>query len=93
MLATGEHVLWDVSCTQGATAERFGWSEAADEMLTCSLCTAASITLAHAQVPGAASAAEIKVAYRQLQKQCHPDIAGAEDGHELSTLLNEVCLP
>jgi DnaJ domain len=52
-----------------------------------------SFPLTHAQVPSAATAADIKAAYRQLQKQCHPDIAGAEDGHELSALLNEVFLP
>lgn len=34
---------------------------------------------------------EIKAAYRQLQKKCHPDILGDEQGHEMSILLNDVC--
>ena len=43
------------------------------------------------QVPSGANPAEIKAAYRQLQKLCHPDILGAEHGHDASILLNQVC--
>ncbi len=34
---------------------------------------------------------DIKTAYRQLAKYCHPDVN--DDGHELCILLNEVSLP
>ncbi|KAF8660416.1 hypothetical protein HU200_057999 [Digitaria exilis] len=33
---------------------------------------------------------EIKAAYRSLQKRCHPDVAGAADGHDMAIVLNEV---
>ncbi|WCJ37746.1 Chaperone protein dnaJ C76 chloroplastic [Euphorbia peplus] len=33
---------------------------------------------------------EIKAAYRKLQKKCHPDIAGADAGHDMAILLNQV---
>jgi curved DNA-binding protein CbpA len=33
--------------------------------------------------------AEIKAAYRTLQKHCHPDIAGPA-GHDMAIVLNEV---
>jgi len=36
-----------------------------------------------------ATPAETKSAYRTLQTRCHPDILGAEHGHEMSVLLNE----
>lgn len=32
--------------------------------------------------------ADIKLAYRTLQKRCHPDIAGAA-GHDMAIVLNE----
>ncbi|KAL6844367.1 hypothetical protein ACP4OV_026040 [Aristida adscensionis] len=32
---------------------------------------------------------EIKAAYRSLQKRCHPDVAGAADGHGMAVVLNE----
>lgn len=35
---------------------------------------------------------EIKAAYRQLAKVCHPDFAG-EAGHNICILLNEVSRP
>ena len=40
------------------------------------------------QVPKDASSAEIKKAYRRLQKACHPDIAG-EAGSDVCIILNE----
>ena len=40
------------------------------------------------QVPRDATPAEIKKAYRRLQKACHPDIAG-EAGSDVCTILNE----
>ena len=40
------------------------------------------------QVPRDASPAEIKKAYRRLQKACHPDIAG-EAGSDVCIILNE----
>eukprot|EP00959_Pyramimonas_sp_CCMP1952_P138306 2894379-Pyramimonas_sp.AAC.2 len=42
------------------------------------------------QVDENASLKQIKSAYRQLQKRCHPDIAGEEEGNEMSMLLNKV---
>ena len=33
---------------------------------------------------------EIKAAYRSLQKRCHPDVAGAAEGHDMAIVLNEV---
>ena len=42
----------------------------------------------HIQVPRDATPAEIKKAYRRLQKACHPDIAG-EAGSDVCTILNE----
>ncbi|XP_022681040.1 chaperone protein dnaJ C76, chloroplastic-like [Setaria italica] len=33
---------------------------------------------------------EIKVACRSLQKRCHPDVAGAAEGHDMDIILNEV---
>ncbi|XP_062227153.1 chaperone protein dnaJ C76, chloroplastic [Phragmites australis] len=33
---------------------------------------------------------EIKAAYRTLQKRCHPDVAGAAEGHDMAIVLNEV---
>ena len=41
------------------------------------------------QVDDDASDGEIKSAYRQLAKICHPDNAG-EKGHNICILLNEV---
>lgn len=32
---------------------------------------------------------EVKLAYRQLAKVCHPDFAG-DEGHNICILLNEV---
>eukprot|EP00850_Spirogloea_muscicola_P020885 SM000229S07521 [mRNA] locus=s229:108486:111114:- [translate_table: standard] len=37
----------------------------------------------------AATPAEIKRAYRWLQKRCHPDVATGGLGHDMATLLNE----
>ena len=42
-------------------------------------------------VPQTAKQCEIKTAYRQLQKLCHPDILGPEKGSDMSILLNQVC--
>lgn len=40
-------------------------------------------------VKSSSDQAEIKKAYRALQKRCHPDIAGP-DGHDMAILLNDV---
>lgn len=40
-------------------------------------------------VEPSAPAADIKRAYRWLQKRCHPDVAGDLGGHEMAVLLNE----
>ena len=52
-------------------------------------CFTASKAAFSLQVDDEASHAEIKTAYRNLAKQCHPDILG-EAGHSLCILLNEV---
>ena len=39
-------------------------------------------------VPSTASDKDIKAAYRELQKLCHPDVCG-EDGHEMCIILND----
>lgn len=42
------------------------------------------------QVDDDVSQDDIKTAYRQLAKYCHPDVN--DDGHDLCILLNEVIL-
>jgi hypothetical protein len=44
----------------------------------------------HIQLDKTANLMEIKSSYRKLQKQCHPDILGDDQGHEMSILLNDV---
>ncbi len=44
------------------------------------------------QVDDDATQREIKLAYRGLAKECHPDYLGNE-GHNICILLNEVGLP
>lgn len=39
-------------------------------------------------VDSSSDQADIKLAYRTLQKRCHPDIAGAA-GHDMAIVLNE----
>ncbi|XP_070055924.1 chaperone protein dnaJ C76, chloroplastic [Nicotiana tomentosiformis] len=39
-------------------------------------------------VDSSSNQAQIKLAYRMLQKRCHPDIAGAS-GHDMAIILNE----
>ncbi|XP_010067006.2 chaperone protein dnaJ C76, chloroplastic isoform X1 [Eucalyptus grandis] len=39
-------------------------------------------------IDSSSSPAQIKLAYRSLQKRCHPDIAGPE-GHDMSIILND----
>lgn len=63
-----------------------------------SVCTAVigpygrQFPMALVQVPPNAKPPEIKAAYRRLQKQCHPDILGAEFGHDMSITANQVIL-
>jgi hypothetical protein len=57
--------------------------------LSLRVLTALSLLL---QLEKTANLMEIKAAYRQLQKKCHPDILGDEQGHEMSILLNDVRL-
>ncbi|PHT54740.1 hypothetical protein CQW23_03226 [Capsicum baccatum] len=40
-------------------------------------------------VESSSNQAQIKLAYRMLQKRCHPDIAGPS-GHDMAIILNEV---
>lgn len=42
------------------------------------------------RVAPAATEAEIRYAFRSLQKNCHPDVAGQE-AHDLSLFLNIAC--
>ena len=44
----------------------------------------------YVQVDDDATQREIKMAYRSLAKECHPDYLGNE-GHNICILLNEVC--
>lgn len=39
-------------------------------------------------VESSSNQAQIKLAYRKLQKRCHPDIAGPS-GHDMAIILNE----
>jgi len=39
-------------------------------------------------IDSSSSPSQIKLAYRSLQKRCHPDIAGPE-GHDMSIILND----
>ncbi|KAF8021740.1 hypothetical protein BT93_G2017 [Corymbia citriodora subsp. variegata] len=39
-------------------------------------------------IDSSSSPSQIKLAYRSLQKRCHPDIAGP-DGHDMSIILND----
>lgn len=39
-------------------------------------------------VDSSSNQAQIKLAYRMLQKRCHPDIAGVP-GHDMAIILNE----
>lgn len=39
-------------------------------------------------IDSSSSQSQIKLAYRSLQKRCHPDIAGPT-GHDMSIILNE----
>lgn len=39
-------------------------------------------------VESSSNQAQIKLAYRNLQKRCHPDIAGSS-GHDMAIVLNE----
>ena len=48
------------------------------------------IPLSWPQVDDDASHQAIKIAYRSLAKECHPDYLGIE-GHNICILLNEVC--
>ena len=40
-------------------------------------------------IDNTSDSSRIKAAYRALQKQCHPDIAGPA-GHDMAIILNEV---
>ena len=53
----------------------------------CGVFTSAIFVL---QVDDDATQGEIKMAYRNLAKECHPDYLG-DQGHNICILLNEVC--